>query len=399
MNTVLEKRLYRFLIILILLSIYAAESEEKLIDIKKLDNINKYFVALHSGLYLYDENFTNCALIIKFNNSFYREDNNKINITSLTNDNNIYIFSLINEYLFLFNSTNNMTFSYKINDIDIYNSKYCNLMPYKYSNNKILSFILVINNEKNELNFYWYNFTTNYDLYQPKLITFNNMNIENNMIRCLLCYDFSGIKCYHYEKNNDSHSLIRTFFALSSSMNINYFTYNNISVSSFISEIKAAVSYNNKYFICILVGEEKILHCYINYNEKFDNAECDYWRYCDVRFKLFYFNETKDFFYISSYYKYSYSINIVDNYKNCVRRNYNKSNIFDFIILYNKYEDNYTLYDINSFENYGQCKEIEILLEEEEDNTIFFDIKKISDINKYFVVLNINKYSFIKLNT
>ena len=87
-------------LILILIKVSFAD---KFIDIKKLSLYDIYFVVLDTGLYLYDFNSLDFALIHEFNGNEYRDSNNLINITELNYRHRAYIFCLINEYLFLFN--------------------------------------------------------------------------------------------------------------------------------------------------------------------------------------------------------------------------------------------------------------------------------------------------------
>ena len=82
------------------------------IDIKKIPLHNTYFVVLDTGLYLYNFNNSECSIIHKFNSSVFRSSNNKINLTELEDNFNSYIFCLVNEFLFIFNSQNNKTLSY-----------------------------------------------------------------------------------------------------------------------------------------------------------------------------------------------------------------------------------------------------------------------------------------------
>ena len=140
--------LFFYLIFELLKNIVKCSAE--FIDIKKVTIYDStYFVVLDTGLYLYNFNTFDCALIHKFNNSVYKNNpNNKFNITELTDKYNYFIFCLVNEYLFIFNAHNNKTFSYKINEyINTFSNGYYNLMPYKFENNNI-SFILVCNNER-----------------------------------------------------------------------------------------------------------------------------------------------------------------------------------------------------------------------------------------------------------
>ena len=79
-------------LILILIKVSFAD---KFIDIKKLSLYDIYFVVLDTGLYLYDFNSLDFALIHEFNENEYRDSNNLINITELNYRHIAYIFCLI----------------------------------------------------------------------------------------------------------------------------------------------------------------------------------------------------------------------------------------------------------------------------------------------------------------
>ena len=116
-------------------------SAGEFIDLKKLNSYDAYFVVLDTGLYLYDINFFDCAIILNFNDTIFKNASNKVNLTEMKNDEYSYIFCMVNEYLFIFNECNNKTISYKVKDIEISQNYYYNLMPYKYENNNISFFI------------------------------------------------------------------------------------------------------------------------------------------------------------------------------------------------------------------------------------------------------------------
>ena len=70
------------------------------IDIKKLSLYDIYFVVLDTGLYLYDINTVDFAVIHEFKENEFRTSNNIINITELNYRHRTYILCLINQYLF-----------------------------------------------------------------------------------------------------------------------------------------------------------------------------------------------------------------------------------------------------------------------------------------------------------
>ena len=190
----------------IIISINIILCEEfEFIDIKKLSIDNSYFVVLDTGLYLYDltnenENEDNCTLIHEFSEDEYRISNN-IMVTEIYYGYKAYIFCLVNEYLFIFNEYTYKLIKYKIKEIkeiiNFNNNYYCNIIPYKIENN-IISFIIVINNNSSNLIFYYYNFNFNEGINNPKVIIFNDMNIQNKMIRCQINSYFNFIICFYY---------------------------------------------------------------------------------------------------------------------------------------------------------------------------------------------------------
>ena len=70
-------------------------------------------------------------------------------------------------------------------------------MPYNIENNNI-SFIIAFNNDTNYLLFYFYNFNVNEEINEPKVIIFNNTNIQNKMIRCQINSNSTYIICFYY---------------------------------------------------------------------------------------------------------------------------------------------------------------------------------------------------------
>ena len=113
----------------ILLSIKPTFGNE-FIDIKKLSLFDSFFVVLDTGLYLYNFTTLDCSVIHKFNLTVYRSANNKIILNELIDEDRSLILCLVNEYLFIFNENNNKTISYKINNINLPNDKYYDLLPF-----------------------------------------------------------------------------------------------------------------------------------------------------------------------------------------------------------------------------------------------------------------------------
>ena len=212
------------------------------IDIKKLSTSDKYFVVLDTGLYLYNFYNYDCSLIHQF--SKLKNYDDRIIIDNLNDEKNSYILCLVNQYLFIFNEYNNKTIDYILNEISSINKNdYCNIMPYKIENENI-SFIIAFNNQTSKLTFYYYNFSLNEKTNSTKEIVFDNMNIKNKMIRCLINSYLSFIKCFYYEYVNEINYLSGIIFNIKNMDLVLDKTFNTI-VNNEIKQIKSAMSYNH----------------------------------------------------------------------------------------------------------------------------------------------------------
>ena len=248
--------------ILYIIILIKASFSIEFIDIKKLSLYDIYFVVLDTGLYLYDFNNEDFAKIHNFNNDEYKDNNNNINITEIYNKNKAYIFCLVNEYLFLFNEYTYKIWKYKINKIDHSTDYYYNIMPYKIENSNI-SFIIALNKDITNLLFYFYNFNLNDGINEPKEIIFNNMNIQNKMIRCQINSYSTFIICFYYSILNGEKKLVSTTFVIKDKNLCKEKNYNKKLMKE-INEIKVAVSYNDNFFVCFLNHSTPI--CLINDN-------------------------------------------------------------------------------------------------------------------------------------
>ena len=339
--------IFLFYIILSLKLVSAGE----FIDLKKLNTYNAYFVVLDTGLYLYDINFFDCAIIISFNDTIYRSTNNKINLTEMKNDEYSYIFCMINEYLFIFNESNNKTISYKVGDIDVSKNYYYNLMPYKYENDNISFFISYF--EETIFYFLYYNFSIEGDIMNPEKIIIENININNKMVRCEIISYLSLIKCFYNEKINNINYFSSFDFSIDEMQIKNKF---NMTVNNIISQIKFAISYNNNFFICILISS--VPFCYINeyITNNLEEINCTLSSGYVDSYKVLYFNETDEFIFISRYQltttlvdNYDYSVTICD--KNGIFTTQNNPNT----IIFNT---GYEVINYNKFRNYNKCYNI-----------------------------------------
>ena len=220
----------------------------KFIDMKKLFIYDSYFVILDTGLYLYDFNSDYCSLIHEFNGNEYKDSNN-IKLEELYYGHKAYIFCLVNEYLFIFNEYTYKLFYFTINEIVLFNGNYYDIMPYKIENNNI-SFIITVNKETTNLFFYFYNFNISEGINEPKKILFDDMNIQNKMIKCQINTYTTFIICFYHSIVNSKNYLNITFFNIKDFNLIRDKTTNKEVIE--IKQIKLARSYNDKFFVCFL---------------------------------------------------------------------------------------------------------------------------------------------------
>ena len=175
-------------------------------------------------------------------------------------------------------------------------------MPYKIENNYIsnnISFIIAFNNETNKLFFYFYNFDINGVINEPNEIKFNDMNIQNKMIRCSINSNLIFIICFYYSKINKNELYFSKFIIndmnliLGNTPEINYGKILNE-----INQIKLAKSFNDKYFVTI--SNDGTPFCLINENSyEFKEILFNFDNKWDINYKVLYFNETDDFMFVS----------------------------------------------------------------------------------------------------
>ena len=374
-------------------------STDEFIELKKLSISNNYFIVLDTGLYLYDltnenENEDNCTLIHKFNEDEYRISNN-IMVTELYYRYKAYIFCLVNEYLFIFNEYTYKLIKYKIKEIkeiiNFNNNDYCNIIPYKIENN-IISFIIAINNDSSNLIFYYYNFNFNEGINNPKVIIFNDMNIQNKKIRCQINSYFTFIICFYYSIINDKNKIFSSIFLIKNMNLILKSTSEIFYDGNFeeINQIKFAMTNNDKFFVCFLNNINPV--CFINDNNyTFTDIGCEHSKVWTPYYKIYFFNETNEFMIIS---KTHVTKTILNNYDNSLKEceNVTMSSKQDnfFSIIYN---NGYQTINYTNFLNYMHCYDISKL----EINKLPECIEEIKYFinntqNKEEIILNLNEY-------
>ena len=373
MSSLLNKiKFFNISFIFLIYSQIKSGQEIEFLNIKKISLFEGYFVVLDSGLYLYNNNFLECSLIINFNSSVYRipennKNTNKINITELKNDDYLYILCLVNEYLFIFNAHNNKTFSYKLNEINITNNDdYCNILPYKIEDNK-LSFILPLVQSSN-FSFYIYNVSLIEHNYEKIKISFDDMIIYNNQISCQINSYLSDIQCfYNTEENNNK--LFRSQFVIKNNSIIKDKT-DDYNENDAIYHIRSAKSYNDNIFICITFGNERNIAGFIKENETNGFSPIEICSSATKNFKpnykVLYFQETNEFMMTS---RESLHTVILNNYNfsvtKCMIRSFTYQTT-DYSIIFNNTFNDYNVINYDNFTNKAQCKELLI----KEDNII-----------------------------
>ena len=199
-----------------------------------------------------------------------------------------FILCIVDQYLFIFNSITNELNIHHLDNIDISNSLYCNLLPYQIINDNI-TFIIAIYEQNTKLNFHTYNFSTKNNKINKNNIFFNVSDVEKYHIDCQINSYLSYIICYYCFSNNKD-TLLMTKFIIEDN-NIIIHNTTNFGLSDYINVIKSALSFNNKFFICIILGEEKRLTCYINdfLLNNFEKINCKFTKDYMPQYKMYYF--------------------------------------------------------------------------------------------------------------
>lgn len=270
---------------LIFLLILSVKCKDMFRDIKKLSLYDNYFVVLSSGLYLYDFNFLNCSMIYKFDNSFYKDTSTSIIITEIKGEGNSFILCLVDKYLFIFNPKNNETNTYILNDVDIVNSQYHNLLSYNIINNFLRFIIVSYKNPK--LYFYYYNLHIKNNIIKVNEKSFNIGSINKLQLNCQINFYLSYINCFYCLKSNLK-LLLSTKFVIED-INIIMEQTNNYTLADSANVIRSASSINNKFFVCISSGTNKTMICYINdfTLNNFEKLNCKFGKGFNENYKIF----------------------------------------------------------------------------------------------------------------
>ena len=336
--------------------------EEVFIDMKQLSLYNNsYFAIFDTGLYLYDFKALNFSLIHRFNSNEYKASNNKINITELNYEHKAYIVCLVNVYLFIFSEYTYKLIYNKIDEIINFDGYY-NIIPYKMENNNIC-FIIVFNNDNANLYFYYYYFNFDGDITKVKEINFNDMKIQNKMIRCQINSYSTFIMCFYYSIDNSRNYLISQIFNMKD-MNLEKGISSNFRVLNEINQIKFAISNNDRFFVCF--SNISVPICLINNDlYEFYKIECQAKNNYDSRYKVLYFKESDDFMLISIGYC---TTTLFNNYNNLIKNC--TTNIFSLQLnaYFITYNNGYNLINYTNLSHFSQYKETSILEKNKKSN-------------------------------
>ena len=240
----------------------------KLIGIEKLSS-EKYFIALDSGIYLYNNDFTNSMKKIHDINI------NNIYIIKHIYKNNIYIFYLIDNNLFLY-----IDLEEKFqNFISIANSDmidYISIIPYNTNDNKLKIIIFLIDISK--MNYYFY-----YKFYDVNFQdTYNNANLKQSYNDKILVISYLKEKKSLYYFLDSSYSIKCLYYDNKYFLNLEFDITKKTILSNFYKhyferlnfiEFSSAKSDKDNYLICPLYKEIKYTKNYHFYYIYF--TECD----------------------------------------------------------------------------------------------------------------------------
>ena len=259
-------------------------------------------------------------------------------------------------------------------------------MPFKIVNNNI-SFIISFNKEPEKLIFYFYNFNLNEDINEPNEILFDDMNIQNEMIRCQINSDFTYIKCFYYSNNEYNHYLKLTKFRIKD-MNLYLEGTYDYTIYNKINQIKLAISNNDNIYLCYL--DDLTPYCIINdILNNFIVDGCGHQNKWSDKYRVFYFDEIDEFILLN---RKATSITILNNLYNTVScgKSINRPEQKNaFSLIYNNNE--YQLVNFSNFLNYNISIDISILVQNK-SSQFFQEIKTlINNCTKENLTIYLNK--------
>ena len=221
-----------FLFIFLLLTKESKSVTDIFKDIIKLSLNNNFFVILNTGIYIYNNYLLDCKLIFDFAYSSINLNlDYKIITTELIDNKQYYILSMINEYLFIFNEETNKIFFIKFNNEYLIPTDYYTLLPYKIFENN-LCFIIALYKDSSNIIFHYRELSLDEEkIYKFKEQNYNNNNINNKFVKCLINNDLFQIYCFFFQKNNNVNYFKYAYFHINETENnfLNCFKYDNVS--------------------------------------------------------------------------------------------------------------------------------------------------------------------------
>ena len=328
----------------------------------------EYFVLLKEGIYIYNNGFSNNIKLYEFSSDEAIKNDDefkKIIISNYINNNQLFILSLVNNKLYLFEYDNRKLTKFNLESN--LNGDYYNLIPYKLENNSLFLIIIFANKncKDSKLNFLNYKIDLSSNEYTINLENTNNLkytSISCESINSFSCHIISNDKliCLYLAMGLFSKKLLFADFSIKN----NFGKGKEKSLDFKLSEIKSIK-------ISLSTDGTQLLYCYF-YNQIGSNCfECNFFDIaksktssivskCNYQsfFGIYYFEEEKTFniiynnknketsiIKINNNKKYEIkNFNFKDNYNECQKLNnfmlFYSNNKFGFDIISECYSDN-----------------------------------------------------------
>ena len=313
-----------------------------------------------------------------------------LNIRKHINNENVYIFCRINNYLYIYDENNDKLSEFKMSkyvDKNLLNYKYYNVIPYNTNDNKLNIIISSLVKEVKICGWfsycdYYYNVYIDYNIYininrfgyqldlsskQQKSFEVSSYLLNEKNI-CYIMDSSFIVKCIYYDSIYFfplQYNVSQKTFNQSS----NYYYYEEL----YIKEIASAKSNKNNYLICPLFVKKQCINnaCYNFTNCQLCDKDNDYNKCSFINYlfeegcselKAYFFNETDKYALICKTYN-EFILLIIDHdskilisrkiiYMNCTNNApYNDK----YSLIYNKYNDSYDLITEYNFTNNLKC--------------------------------------------
>ena len=242
--------------------------ESKFLGIERL-NLEKYFVAFDTGLYIYYNNFANSQQILNI-------PINDINIIKHINKDNIYIFCLIGNNLYFYDYSKNIM---KNSDsfVDYWKLDYLELMPFNTNDNKLNLFIILINFKFSSSYFYCYHYNVNFNdnRYNYIIIQENEKKLDCSLYftksLCHLLDSSFSVKCLYYNTNN----FLNLEYDIKEQNIKSSFQWNNFNNINLI-EFASSKSNEDNYLVCPLFKKKIYISIQKQYFSNYTKCDlCD----------------------------------------------------------------------------------------------------------------------------